>query len=67
MFNDGEVDPQGRFMAATKVVRGGPIRLEPREATLFRIGGDKGGEVQTVLEGLTIPNGIGFTGDGKTM
>lgn len=65
MFNDGEIDPQGRFLAATKIKRGLPIEREKKEGTMFRVGSAK--EAETVLEGLALPNGIGFTADGKTV
>lgn len=64
MFNDGEVDPAGRFIAATKILRGLPVKLL-KESTMFSV--DKSGKVETVLEGLALPNGIGFTKDSKTM
>ena len=64
MFNDGEVDPRGRFFAGTKIKRGLAIDRTKKEGTLFRIGTGSG--VETVLEGLALPNGIGFTADGKT-
>lgn len=65
MFNDGEIDPQGRFLAATKILRGLPIEREKREATLFRVG--SGGGAEVVLEGMGLPNGIGWTKDGSTV
>lgn len=66
MFNDGEVDPQGRFVAGTKIKRGLPIQREAREAVLLRFEGGEGEKAEVVLEGLGLPNGIGFTSDGKT-
>lgn len=64
-MNDGETDPTGGFMAATKVLRGLQIRMQPKEGIMFRV--DKGGKVETVLEEIALPNGIGFTKDCKTM
>lgn len=66
MFNDGEVDPQGRFLAATKILRGLPIEREKREATLFRVGETRG-SAEVVLEGMGLPNGIGWTSDGSSV
>lgn len=64
-MNDGEVDPRGKFLAATKVLRGLQVRMEPKEGIMFRV--DKGGKVETVIEEIALPNGIGFTEDCKTM
>lgn len=66
MFNDGEIDPQGRFLAATKILRGLAIEREKREATLFRVGEGRGG-AEVVLENMGLPNGIGWTSAGSTV
>lgn len=59
-FNDAGCDPQGRCWADTIAndhhAGGG---------ALHRLDGDGG--VETVLEGLTIPNGLGWSPDGETM
>jgi sugar lactone lactonase YvrE len=59
-FNDGKVDPAGRFWV-------GSVHLEAKEdaAALYRL--DPDGTVQQVLEGITISNGIVWTADKKTM
>ncbi|MFZ4719746.1 MAG: SMP-30/gluconolactonase/LRE family protein [Ilumatobacteraceae bacterium] len=59
-MNDATCDPQGRMwagaMAEDHAAGGG---------ALFRVDGD--GEVEQVLDGLTIPNGAGWSPDGRTM
>jgi sugar lactone lactonase YvrE len=59
-MNDGACDPQGRFWA-------GSMALDERSGAgnLYRL--DPGGEVTTVLGGLTIANGLGWSPDGATM
>ncbi|WP_128904539.1 SMP-30/gluconolactonase/LRE family protein [Halorubrum amylolyticum] len=56
-FNDVIADPAGRVFCGTMP---GPAGL----GDLYRI--DPDGRVTTVLEGLDIPNGMGFTNDGET-
>jgi sugar lactone lactonase YvrE len=59
-MNDGACDPQGRFWAGTMAYD------ESRGAgTLYRLELD--GRCSTVLTGLTISNGIGWSPDGATM
>ncbi|CDK38875.1 SMP-30/gluconolactonase/LRE family protein [Halorubrum sp. AJ67] len=56
-FNDVIADPEGRVFAGTM----------PTEGTLgdlYRI--DTDGSARVVVEGLDIPNGMGFSGDGTT-
>ncbi|GAA5909726.1 hypothetical protein JCM5296_005773 [Sporobolomyces johnsonii] len=65
MFNDGEVDPLGRFMAGTKPGRGQPMEGKLDEV-MWRIGAEKG-KVEKVMDGLGLPNGIGFSADEKKM
>jgi sugar lactone lactonase YvrE len=59
-FNDCRCDPQGRLWAGTmsKVRR-------PAAAGLYRLGGDH--ELEQVLAGTTISNGIGWSPSGETM
>lgn len=59
-MNDGSCDRQGRFWAGTMAEDESPGR-----GALYRLELD--GTVTTVLEGLTISNGIGWTADGRTM
>ena len=60
-FNDGKVDRQGRFWAGTMVDQG------PRtpDGCLYRL--DPDGSVHTMLTGLRVPNGLGWSLDNKTM
>lgn len=59
-FNDGAVDPQGRFLAGTV----GPTENTPT-GRLHRLEHD--GTTTVLREGLTLSNGIDFTADGATM
>lgn len=59
-FNDGKCDPQGRFWIGTMADDGrSPI------GALYRV--DPDGAVTTVLEGVSISNGIAWAPDGRTM
>ena len=59
-MNDGACDPQGRFWAGALAddhhVGGG---------SFYRL--DQTGRIEQVLDGLTIPNGVGWSQDGRTM
>lgn len=59
-FNDGKVDPQGRFWAGTLSLTGvsGAARLYSTEA---------GGVVTVRREGVSISNGLAWTADGGTL
>lgn len=57
-FNDGAVDPAGRFWAGTVATEDGPGRL-------FCL--DTDGRVRVVLEELTESNGIAWSPDGTRM
>jgi sugar lactone lactonase YvrE len=59
-FNDGEIDPQGRFWAGTM-----GWHAEPEAGSLYRL--DPDGTVTTMLSGVTISNGLGWSPDGGTM
>ncbi len=59
-MNDGACDPQGRLWAGTASTRGAV-----RAGALYRI--DPGWEVSKVRDHVTTSNGIGWTGDGRTM
>ena len=59
-MNDGACDPQGRFWAGTMA-----CGESPEAGTLYRLELD--GSCRTVLTGLTISNGIGWSPDGSTM
>lgn len=62
-FNDGAVDPQGRFWGGTMYE--GPETNEPTEGRLYRL--DVDGSVRVMEKGLTISNGLGWSPDLKTM
>lgn len=59
-FNDGKCDPKGRFWAGT-------ISLTGRQeaAALYRL--DPDGSLHTMLQGVSISNGLGYSPDGQTM
>jgi len=59
-MNDGACDPQGRFWAGTMA-----YDESPGAGTLYRLELD--GSCTTVLTGLTISNGVGWSPDGATM
>ncbi len=59
-FNDGKVDPQGRFWVGTlnhtaRLPQGSLYRYEPEQG------------FQRVLDGITIPNSLCWSPDGRTM
>lgn len=59
-FNDGKCDPSGRFWVGT-------MALDQRKgaAVLYRF--DKDGSIHTMIENVTISNGIVWSADKKTM
>ncbi len=59
-FNDGGVDPQGRFVVGTLSLAE-PVGLE----RLLRISPD--GSVETLREGIRLSNGLGWSPDGSTI
>lgn len=59
-MNDAACDPAGRFWAGSMA-----YDQRPGAARLHRI--DVDGTVRTVLRGLTISNGLGWSPDGRTM
>ncbi|KAK9464370.1 hypothetical protein V1512DRAFT_250151 [Lipomyces arxii] len=61
-FNDGNVDPAGRFLAGTMVEEDG---YRPPIGTLYRLEVD--GTCAPVLENCQIPNGLCWSADTKTM
>jgi len=62
-FNDGAVDPGGRFWAGTMYE--GPETEELAEGRLYRLDADR--TVRLMETGLTISNGVGWSPDKKTM
>ena len=59
-YNDGTVDPAGRFWIGGMVLDG-----EPRSAGLYRFSGD--GRWTQMLSGIGCSNGAGFSPDGSIM
>lgn len=59
-MNDAACDPQGRLWAGNKAHDN-----RPGAATLFRL--ERNGQVEVMLDGLTISNGLGWSPDGDTM
>ena len=62
-FNDGAVDPRGRFWGGT--MYDGPETNQPTEGRLYRLDADA--SVQIMQTGMTICNGLGWSPDLKTM
>jgi sugar lactone lactonase YvrE len=59
-FNDGAVDPAGRFWAGTMAPDD-----RPKSAALYRL--DSPGELTLVLSGVTISNGLAWSKDGRKL
>jgi len=59
-FNDGRVDPRGRFWAGTV-----QEKRVPGLAALYRLDAD--GRAQEMKSGFTVSNGTSWSPDGKTM
>jgi sugar lactone lactonase YvrE len=59
-MNDGACDPRGRFWAGSMA-----LDERPGAGSLYRL--DPDGDATTVLTGLTIANGLGWSPDGATM
>jgi sugar lactone lactonase YvrE len=59
-FNDGKVDGDGRFWAGTMA-----YDLRPGAGSLYRLDGD--GQVETMLDGVTISNGLAWSDDRRTL
>lgn len=62
-FNDGAVDPQGRYWAGA--MNDPLVKAPTDEGVLFRLDPDK--SLHRVIENVTLPNGMGWTLDGKYM
>ncbi|MDE1548326.1 SMP-30/gluconolactonase/LRE family protein [Jeotgalibaca caeni] len=60
-FNDGKLDPKGRLLVGTMGLEGS----YEGEANLYAV--EKDGSFKTVIEGVTLSNGLAWTEDGKTM
>ena len=59
-FNDGKVDPQGRFWAGTLA-----LDSRPNQSKLYRFGGDRGCTVHRTQ--VSISNGLAWSPDGRTL
>jgi sugar lactone lactonase YvrE len=59
-FNDGGVDPQGRFLVGSA-----PLAADPGQEVLLRVSSD--GTVETLRTGLHLSNGLGWSPDGGTV
>ncbi|NTF46650.1 hypothetical protein A6U86_33035 [Rhizobium sp. AC27/96] len=62
-FNDGRVDPAGRFWAGTMAID--PARYAEPLGSLYCL--DDSGKAVEKLSGLTISNGIDWSNDARTM
>ncbi|WP_339499412.1 SMP-30/gluconolactonase/LRE family protein [Pseudomonas silesiensis] len=63
-LNDGRCDRQGRFWAGSMVLNMG---ANAAEGTLYRYSAGQPGPLQAQLGGFIVPNGLGFSPDGRTM
>ena len=63
-LNDGRCDRQGRFWAGSMVLDMGANAAEGR---LYRYSAGQRGPLDAQLSGLIVPNGLGFSPDGRTM
>jgi sugar lactone lactonase YvrE len=63
-LNDGRCDRQGRFWAGSMVLNMG---ANAAEGTLYRYSNGQRGPLAPQLSGFIVPNGLGFSPDGRTM
>ncbi|MNO84989.1 L-arabinolactonase [compost metagenome] len=63
-LNDGRCDRQGRFWAGSMVLNMG---ANAANGTLYRYSAGHSGSLETRLSGFIVPNGLGFSPDGRTM
>ncbi|PMZ85222.1 MULTISPECIES: SMP-30/gluconolactonase/LRE family protein [unclassified Pseudomonas] len=63
-LNDGRCDRQGRFWAGSMVLDMG---ANAAEGTLYRYSSGQPGPLDARLSGFIVPNGLGFSPDGRTM
>ena len=63
-LNDGRCDRQGRFWAGSMVLNMG---ANAANGTLYRYSAGQHGPVAAQLGGFIVPNGLGFSPDGRTM
>ena len=71
MFNDSACDPRGRLFAGSKTVRGEPFLESTLPGRVYCCASMEGGQIQTremtECPNMTVPNGMAFSPDGKTM
>lgn len=63
-LNDGRCDRQGRFWAGSMVLNMG---ANATDGALYRYSAGQHGPLDTQLSGFIVPNGLGFSPDGRTM
>jgi sugar lactone lactonase YvrE len=63
-LNDGRCDRQGRFWAGSMVLNMG---ASAANGTLYRYRAGEQGPLDAQLSGFIVPNGLGFSPDGRTM
>jgi sugar lactone lactonase YvrE len=63
-LNDGRCDRQGRFWAGSMVLNMG---ANDADGTLYRYSAGQRGPLEAQLGGFIVPNGLGFSPDGRTM
>jgi sugar lactone lactonase YvrE len=63
-LNDGRCDRQGRFWAGSMVLNMG---ANAADGTLYRYSAGQHGPIEARLGGFIVPNGLGFSPDGRTM
>ena len=61
-FNDGRCDRQGRLRAGTML-----MDMAPALAVGVLYGWEGDGELESIVSGLIVPNGLAFSPDGRTM
>jgi len=61
-FNDGRCDRQGRLRAGTML-----MDMAQGQAVGVLYGLEADGSLRTLVDGLIVPNGLGFSPDGRTM
>ena len=63
-LNDGRCDRQGRFWAGSMVLNMG---ANAADGALYRYSAGERGPLGAQLSGFIVPNGLGFSPDGRTM
>lgn len=63
-FNDGRCDRQGRFWAGTMLM---DMAAGAAVGAMYRYSAGQAEPLKAQLEGFTVPNGLAFSPDGKTM